>query len=69
MFFRICSRSVPSYRLFELVNRFIAQRVRASGLDGDGFVQGSLFHMYMRCGKMFDARKVFDRMREREETL
>nr|VDD42197.1 unnamed protein product [Brassica oleracea] len=36
MFFRICSRSVPSYRLFELVNRFIAQRVRASGLDGDG---------------------------------
>ncbi|KAL0703908.1 hypothetical protein Bca4012_070333 [Brassica carinata] len=61
--------SVPSYRLFELVNRFIAQRVRASGLDGDGFVQGSLFHMYMRCGKMFDARKVFDRMREREETF
>lgn len=60
---------MPSYRLFELVNRFIAQRVRASGLNGDGFVQGSLFHMYMRCGKMGDARKVFDRMREREETL
>ncbi|KAG2267974.1 hypothetical protein Bca52824_062529 [Brassica carinata] len=61
--------SVPSYRLFELVNRFIAQRVRASGLDGDGFVQGSLFHMYMRCGKMFDARKVFDRMRERRDVV
>ncbi|KAF3611579.1 hypothetical protein DY000_02047085 [Brassica cretica] len=38
----------------------------ALGLDGDGFVQGSLFHMYMRCGKMGDARKMFDRMCNRD---
>ncbi|XP_010498459.1 PREDICTED: pentatricopeptide repeat-containing protein At1g20230-like [Camelina sativa] len=36
-----------------------------SGLDMDAFVQGSLFHMYMRCGRMGDARKVFDRMSEK----
>ncbi|CAE5958028.1 unnamed protein product [Arabidopsis arenosa] len=37
-----------------------------SGLDVDAFVQGSLFHMYMRCGRMSDARKVFDRMSDRD---
>ncbi|EOA39739.1 hypothetical protein CARUB_v10008385mg [Capsella rubella] len=37
-----------------------------SGLDMDAFVQGSLFHMYMRCGRMGDARKVFDRMFEKD---
>ncbi|CAH2036741.1 unnamed protein product [Thlaspi arvense] len=38
----------------------------ASGLDGDAIVEGSLFHMYMRCGVMVDARKVFDRMSEKD---
>ncbi|CAN8304660.1 unnamed protein product [Cochlearia groenlandica] len=37
-----------------------------SGLGMDVFVQGSLFHMYMRCGRMVDARKVFDGMSEKD---
>ncbi|KAL1217360.1 Pentatricopeptide repeat-containing protein [Cardamine amara subsp. amara] len=37
-----------------------------SGLDIDAFVQGALFHMYMRCGRMGDARKVFDGMSEKD---
>ncbi|VYS46660.1 unnamed protein product [Arabidopsis thaliana] len=37
-----------------------------SGLDMDAFVQGSMFHMYMRCGRMGDARKVFDRMPDKD---
>ncbi|XP_019057819.1 PREDICTED: pentatricopeptide repeat-containing protein At1g20230-like [Tarenaya hassleriana] len=33
-----------------------------SGLDLDPFVQGSLFHMYLKCDRIGNAREVFDRI-------
>lgn len=35
-----------------------------SGFDSDGFVQSSLVHMYVKCNRINDARRVFDRMSE-----
>ncbi|XP_010536431.1 PREDICTED: pentatricopeptide repeat-containing protein At1g20230 [Tarenaya hassleriana] len=36
------------------------------GLDLDPFVQDSLFHMYMKCDRMGDAREVFDRISQKD---
>ncbi|KAL6215792.1 hypothetical protein ACLB2K_015220 [Fragaria x ananassa] len=47
-----------------------AQQVHAisfsSGFALDSFVQSSLVHMYIKCGRIGDARKVFDRVPERD---
>ncbi|KAH7567094.1 hypothetical protein JRO89_XS07G0016100 [Xanthoceras sorbifolium] len=36
--------------------------VFVSGLDSDSFVQSSLIHMYLKCNKIRDAHKLFDRL-------
>lgn len=36
--------------------------VFVSGLELDSFVQSSLMHMYLKCGEIRDAHKVFDRL-------
>ncbi|XP_042485748.1 pentatricopeptide repeat-containing protein At1g20230-like [Macadamia integrifolia] len=36
-----------------------------TGFASDNFVQSSLVHMYVKCGKVKDAHKVFDRMTHR----
>ncbi|KAF8053659.1 hypothetical protein N665_1387s0017 [Sinapis alba] len=59
--FKVCAE-LSAFR----VGKQIHSVACALGLDGDRFVQGSLFHMCMRCGKMGDARKVFDRMRGKD---
>lgn len=38
----------------------------ASGLALDSFVQSSLVHMYIKCDRIRDARKVFDRVPQRD---
>ncbi|XP_062024521.1 pentatricopeptide repeat-containing protein At1g20230 [Rosa rugosa] len=38
----------------------------ASGFGFDSFVQSSLVHMYIKCDRMRDAQKVFDRVPERD---
>ncbi|KAL6212751.1 hypothetical protein ACLB2K_017969 [Fragaria x ananassa] len=47
-----------------------AQQVHAisfsSGFALDSFVQSSLVHMYIKCDRIGDARKVFDRVPERD---
>ncbi|CBI22288.3 hypothetical protein VitviT2T_022707 [Vitis vinifera] len=43
----------------------IHARTVMSGFDSDAFVQNSLMAMYMNCGEMEVARRVFDLMRER----
>ncbi|KAG9442879.1 hypothetical protein H6P81_018733 [Aristolochia fimbriata] len=47
------------------VGRQIHGLVSVSGFGSDPFVQSSLAHMYVRCGEMVKARKVFDRMDQR----
>ncbi|KAL3723307.1 hypothetical protein ACJRO7_035487 [Eucalyptus globulus] len=40
-------------------------KVFAAGFDSDAFVQNALLALYMNCGQMAAARKVFDEMQER----
>ncbi|KAF9617434.1 hypothetical protein IFM89_036395 [Coptis chinensis] len=44
----------------------IHTRILESGLDGNKVVQTSLLDMYAKCGVAEDARKVFDRMSDRD---
>ncbi|XP_068646727.1 pentatricopeptide repeat-containing protein At1g20230 [Aristolochia californica] len=47
------------------VGRQIHNLVSVSGFGSDPFVQSSLAHMYVKCGEMSEARKMFDRMGQR----
>ncbi|KAF5182986.1 Pentatricopeptide repeat-containing protein [Thalictrum thalictroides] len=47
------------------IGRQVHSLVSVTGFGLDTFVQSSLVHMYVKCGEMKDAHRVFDRMLDR----
>ncbi|GJY61771.1 pentatricopeptide repeat-containing protein [Tanacetum coccineum] len=67
---------VASYDVFEFLlgacddlelGRKVQQLLIRSRYYGDGKLNSKMVEMYVKCGSMRDARRVFDRMRERDE--
>ncbi|KAJ6843728.1 pentatricopeptide repeat-containing protein-like, mitochondrial [Iris pallida] len=44
----------------------LCRLISDEGLDGDGYLRNAVVRMYMRCGKIDYARKLFDSMEEKD---
>ncbi|GKF54805.1 pentatricopeptide repeat-containing protein, partial [Tanacetum coccineum] len=45
---------------------WIHEQILERGLEGDVFIGAGLVDLYCKCGRLVDARKVFDKMWEKD---
>ncbi|KAK3439002.1 hypothetical protein EUGRSUZ_C03659 [Eucalyptus grandis] len=66
--FRALLESCENSKSLDLGKR-VHDLLRQSGLPGDVDLSEKVVRMYVKCGSMRDARRVFDRMREKDMSL